>query len=423
MADPELRSILDDQITRYRLARAAEQARAESLPHLTVSNVVVYVRDQDRSLRFYVDQLSFHLVLDARIDAEHRWIAVTPSDGSANLLLIKPPKDAAEGSYVGRHTGITFATEDIAAKFQQWSEHGVRFLQTPTSVPWGIHAVFEDIDGNQFELIQNVWLIEILNAERRTAEERRETERRAAYELEVAKQVQARLFPQRLPPLRTLEYAGTCLQARQVGGDYYDFLDLGPGRLALVVGDIAGKGIAGALLMANLQANLRSQYALALQGLPQLLKSVNRLLYENTSDDSYATLFFAEYQDKTQRLRYINCGHHPALLLRLDQALERLESTSTVLGAFAQWECAMAEVELAPGDILLLYTDGITEALSSDGREFGEERLLEVLRTHRYLPVPQLLDTILKGVGEFSGREHEDDMTLVIARCHSVDEQ
>jgi serine phosphatase RsbU (regulator of sigma subunit)/predicted enzyme related to lactoylglutathione lyase len=420
MPDAQLKSALDDQLTRYRLSQPAEREGAGSRPYLRVNSVVVYVRDQDRSLEFYRDQLGFHLVLDVQIDADIRWIAVTPSEGSAVLGLVKAPKDSEQGGHVGRHTGVSLITEDIAAKFREWSERGVRFLQPPTPMPWGLHSRFEDIDGNQFELMQSPWLVEILNAERRAAEARKEAEQRTAHEMEIARQVQARLFPQRLPPLKTLEYAGTCLQARQVGGDYYDFLDLGPGHLALVVGDVAGKGIAGALLMANLQASLRSRLRQALEGLPQLLKSVNRLLYENTADNTYATLFFAEYQDKTRRLRYVNCGHYPGLLLRRDQSLERLESTCTVLGAFDRWECAMAEVRLAPGDALLLYTDGITETVGDDGREFGEAGLLELLRTHRHLPVPQLLERILKSLQEFSGREQEDDITLVIARSHPV---
>ena len=192
--------------------------------------------------------------------------------------------------------------------------------------------------------------------------ERIEAERRIAQEMEYAKQVQARLFPQKLPSMKTLEYAGGCIQARQVGGDYYDFLELRPGRLALVLADIAGKGISGALLMANLQANLRSQYAVALDDLPRLLKSVNQLFYENSSDSSYATLFFADYDDSSRRLRYVNCGHLPPLLLRADGQLERLTATNTVLGLFEKWECSVAEVQLAAGDTLVLYTDGVTEA-------------------------------------------------------------
>src|SRR5271157_2345232 len=187
--------------------------------------------------------------------------------------------------------------------------------------------------------------------------ERIEADRRAAQEMEYAKQVQARLFPQKLPSMKTLQYAGGCIQARQVGGDYYDFLELRPGRLALVLADIAGKGISGALLMANLQANLRSQYAIALDDLPRLLASVNRLFYENSDDASYATLFFADYDDSSRKLRYANCGHLPALLLRArassqeapnqDQApqhnVERLRSTCTVMGLFEDWHCEIVE--------------------------------------------------------------------------------
>jgi serine phosphatase RsbU (regulator of sigma subunit) len=147
--------------------------------------------------------------------------------------------------------------------------------------------------------------------QRRRAAEKLEAERRSAQELKIAKQVQARLFPQRMPPAKTLEYAGICIQARQVGGDYCDFRDLGRDRLGLVLGDIAGKGIAAALLMANLQASMRSQCAIASDQPQNFLRSVNQLFYENTAEADYATFFFSEYDDKTRRLRYANCGHLP----------------------------------------------------------------------------------------------------------------
>jgi phosphoserine phosphatase RsbU/P len=249
--------------------------------------------------------------------------------------------------------------------------------------------------------------------------ERLEAERRIAQEMEYAKQVQARLFPQKFPSMKTLQYAGCCIQARQVGGDYYDFLELRPGRLALVLADIAGKGISGALLMANLQANLRSQYAVALDDLPRLLKSVNQLFYENSSDSSYATLFFADYDDLSRRLRYVNCGHLPPLLLRADGQLERLTATTTVLGLFEEWECSVAEVQLAEGDILVLYTDGVTEAENAEGEQFGEARLVETMLAQRHLFVPSLLETIVATVQKFSDGEQADDITLVLARCKS----
>jgi serine phosphatase RsbU (regulator of sigma subunit) len=202
-----------------------------------------------------------------------------------------------------------------------------------------------------------------------------------------------------------------------VGGDYYDFLDLGPGRLGIVIADISGKGIAAALLMANLQANLRSQYAVALEDSHRLLQSVNRLFYENTPEDRFATLFFAEYDDASRCLRYANCGHNPPLLLRANGELQRLGATATVLGVFKDWKCAVEEVSLRPGDVLLIYTDGITEAPDLTGEEFGESRLLEILRSHPQVLVDALLSLILAAVQEFSGANQADDLTLLIAQA------
>ena len=184
----------------------------------------------------------------------------------------------------------------------------------------GVFTHFKDPDGNSFALVGFDEVTREIEVQRRALDEKREAERRAAQELEIAKQVQARLFPQTLPPIGTLEYAGTCIQARQVGGDYFDFLDLGEGRFGLVTGDVAGKGIAAALLMANLQANLRIQCELAPVRPRDLLRSVNQVFHKNTNDSAYATLFFAEYDDERRRLRYANCGHLPALLLRSDNS-------------------------------------------------------------------------------------------------------
>lgn len=247
------------------------------------------------------------------------------------------------------------------------------------------YALFEDVDGNGFSLIEFDEATRILEVERRAHAARLEAERQATHDLAIAKEVQSRLFPQQQPALRTLAYAGLCRPARAVGGDYYDFLDLGTGRLGLVIGDIVGKGMAAALLMANLQANLRSQCATAWEQPQRFLRSVNRLLYENTAENDYATIFFAEYEDQTRRLLYSNCGHPPALLLRRDGTVERLGSTSTVMGLFKEWNCTINECQLYAGDTMLLYTDGATESFNDAGEEFGEERLLEALRQHREL--------------------------------------
>jgi sigma-B regulation protein RsbU (phosphoserine phosphatase) len=246
--------------------------------------------------------------------------------------------------------------------------------------------------------------------------ERMEVDRRVARDMEIAREVQSRLFPQFLPPLRTLQYAGACIQARVVGGDYYDFLDLGTGRLGIVLADISGKGIAAALLMANLQANLRSRFMVALEDPHQLLQSVNQLFVENTPEDSYATLFYADYDDANHCLRYANCGHNPPLLLRANGDIERLGATATVLGLFANWNCEVKKVSLGPGDLLVIYTDGVTEAPNQAGEEFGESRLLEIMKSRPQVGVKETLSAILDGVQQFSGASQADDLTLVIAR-------
>jgi sigma-B regulation protein RsbU (phosphoserine phosphatase) len=162
--------------------------------------------------------------------------------------------------------------------------------------------------------------------------ERMEADRRAAQEMDIARQVQAKLLPQKAPVLKTIDYAGACIQARAVGGDYYDFLALGEGRVGFVLADVAGKGISAALLMANLQAHLRSQSAIVSHDFSQTLERVNRMFFESTESNAYATLFIGVYEDETRRLRYVNCGHNPPVILRGEQVV-RLHSTSTVLGS------------------------------------------------------------------------------------------
>jgi serine phosphatase RsbU (regulator of sigma subunit)/catechol 2,3-dioxygenase-like lactoylglutathione lyase family enzyme len=407
-------------------------------PYLRLQSITIFVRDLDRSLDFYMGQLGFQLVFDAR----SRFVTVAPPDGSANLTLVAPERDSEQHKLIGRHTQVTFVTEDVLAKFREWSARGVRFLVNPrlkrlkypvyvqaasAAVPsassaehppiWGgVFARFRDPDGNSFSLVSFDEVTHAVEAQRRAIAEKIEAERRAAQELDIAKQVQARLFPQTLPPLKTLEYAGICRQARQVGGDYYDFLDLGSERLGFVIGDISGKGIAAALLMANLQANLRSQCAIAVDQPQRLLRSVNQLFCENTTDGAFATLFFAEYDDGARRLRYANCGHLPALLLRGDDSLERLEATATIVGVFKKWDCGISETQISPGDVFALYTDGITESFNDAGEEFGEERLAAALWRHRALSPCDLLSAVVDEVHRFSPREQHDDITLIVAK-------
>jgi serine phosphatase RsbU (regulator of sigma subunit)/predicted enzyme related to lactoylglutathione lyase len=390
-------------------------------PYLRILCVNIYVRDQDKSVRFFVDQLGFSVLVDDNYDGRNRWVAVAPPDGNTVISLIAPGRKSPDYKLIGRAKHTVLVTEDVEKKFKEWRNQGVKFHSPPQTTLWGgIVTSFEDVDGNTFVLAGLDAFVRELEEQRRAAAERLEAGRRAAQELEIAKQVQARLFPQNLPQLKTLEYAGVCIQAREVGGDYYDFLNLGRERLGLVVGDTSGKGIGAALLMANLQANLRSQSAMALEQPERFLHSVNQLFYENTADSSYATLVFAEYNDSSRRLRYVNCGHYPALLFRDGGKLERLHSTSTVLGLFAEWDCVFGEAQLSPGDSLELYTDGVTDASNGAGEDFGEQRLIEASWKHRKLSPQRRLHAIVDEVRRFSPHEQHDDITLIVAECRAA---
>jgi serine phosphatase RsbU (regulator of sigma subunit)/catechol 2,3-dioxygenase-like lactoylglutathione lyase family enzyme len=387
-------------------------------PYLRLQFVSIYVSDQERSLRFFVDQLGFRLLRDVRFASGNRWIEVGPPDGTATLTLVLPRPDLEEESLVGHSGPVTFLTEDVEAKYREWLERGVKFtlgLQTPA---WGgAFCRFEDVDGNPFALAGFDDATRLIAAGRRAYTEHLEAKRRAEQELEIAKQVQARLFPQRLPEVPGLDYAGLCMQALSVGGDYYDFLDLGSGHTALVVGDIAGKGIAAALLMANLQANLRSQCINAVKHPEQVLATVNRLLFENSTESAYATLFYVEFNNTNGCLRYANCGHLPALILRASATVERLGANCTVVGLFEEWQCSMLANCLGPGDLLALYTDGVTESPNTAGEEFGEERLSDALRRHRDLPAKEMVAAVVDDVVTFSASEQFDDITLIVAKA------
>jgi sigma-B regulation protein RsbU (phosphoserine phosphatase) len=279
--------------------------------------------------------------------------------------------------------------------------------------------------------------------------ERKVEEQRMRREIALASEVQRRLFPERPPESRFLDLAGLCLPALGVGGDYYDFLALGDGLIGIAVADVAGKGISAALLMSVVQASLRSQAGGVSPA--QLVASMNALLYRSAARNRFATFFYAEFDEATRRLTYVNAGHNPPLLLRSagrrqeepaklahavrggnggdggvvvmapadDLSCLRLSTGGLVIGALQATTYEEAVTDLQPGDLLVAYTDGVSEAFDPDGEEFGEDRLRAVVSAAAHLPAAGVAQAVVEAVNVFShGAAQHDDITLVVAKAY-----
>ena len=239
-------------------------------------------------------------------------------------------------------------------------------------------------------------------------------------QLRIAKKVQARLFPQVLPAIPGLEYFGICEQARDVGGDYYDFLQYQPGKLLIAVGDASGKGIGAALLMASLQALLRSQAPTFGDSLADLVKMLNSLLLERIQEEKFITLFLSVFDSNSKRFSYVNAGHNYPVLIKGRNGksdTQYLESTGTIVGMFPGAEYRQEEILLEVGDMLMIYTDGLTEVVDSRDELFGEDRLVGSVTKHRHSPLEQISQETISDIKEYSdGADPVDDMTMVLAR-------
>jgi sigma-B regulation protein RsbU (phosphoserine phosphatase) len=249
-------------------------------------------------------------------------------------------------------------------------------------------------------------------------------------ELEIAREVQSQLFPKSIPASRTLELAAVCHPARTVSGDYYDFLSLEQPKLALAIGDVAGKGISAALLMATVQSTMRTQFRAGRElaaaagndggreslSTAALVSRLNQQLYDYTPPEKFATFYVAVYDDSTGLMTYTNAGHLPPVLLRNGRA-QRLEVTGTIVGAFPFSEYEEASLQLERGDLLVCFTDGVTEPENEYGEMFGEDRLIELVLKNSHRESQDIMDSVMDAVREWTGSpELQDDMTMLLAR-------
>lgn len=231
-------------------------------------------------------------------------------------------------------------------------------------------------------------------------------------ESEYARDIQQGLLPREIPQIGGFTIAGAWQPARMVGGDYYDVFQLGERELALVVADVSGKGVPAALLMSNLQATVKA-YATVEPFPKDLCGKVNRALCKSIPSGKFITFFYAALDSARRRLTYTNAGHNPPLVARQDGSCLKLETGGTVLGMFADGSYEQASIDLLPGDRLVMFTDGITEATDSNGEEFGEERLIAILRAHPAPSAADLCDAIMRDVTQFCREDFADDATLL----------
>jgi len=235
-------------------------------------------------------------------------------------------------------------------------------------------------------------------------------------EIEIARQVQAQLFPQMFPVIEGFQYTGYCRAARGVGGDYYDFLGLDP-LLGIALGDISGKGISAALLMAQLQALLRSHAPSHEKNLDQMFLIMNRLMCSSTAPGKYATFFYGVFDRTSNSLDYVNAGHLPPMLFRSNGEVLRLQTGGPVMGILPEAQYESDHVQLQSGDLLVIYSDGVSEATNPQEEEFGEDRLTELISTCKERTPEEITKIVLDALERFvSVAPQHDDITLVVAR-------
>jgi sigma-B regulation protein RsbU (phosphoserine phosphatase) len=235
-------------------------------------------------------------------------------------------------------------------------------------------------------------------------------------EVEIAQEVQERLFPQNLPEIPGLDYFGYCRPARGVGGDSYDFLPLESGLFGFAIGDVSGKGIPAALLMASLQSALRGQAMTSPEDLGQLMGNMNRLIYDSSPSNRYATLFYGQFNPADRMLTYCNGGHNPPMILRGNEIL-RLDAGGPVVGLFRPGRYTQGSIRIEPCDVLVGFTDGISEAMNAADEEWGEDAMAAFLWSVRDLSARQMIPKILEAADAFAaGHPQHDDMTVIVIR-------
>lgn len=276
----------------------------------------------------------------------------------------------------------------------------------------------EDLTRPDFNFLQSLGNLAILSIQKTLFLEERIEKEKLEEEINIAKKIQKGLFPETLPNIPNLDLAAKNIPSQQVGGDYYDIVETPDKNFITAIGDVTGKGIPAALLMANLQSMLHVLLPVDIT-LGEATGRINNLIYENTPSDKFITFFWAKYFHEESRLKYINAGHNPPLLLRKTRNdFEELSEGGLILGAMPSFTpYAETDITLNKGDIVVMYTDGVTETFNRNGEEYGEDKLQQLILESRTQSAGELLDAIVQDVRNFNAGKLADDLTLIVIRA------
>jgi phosphoserine phosphatase RsbU/P len=426
---------------------------------LHVENIIIFLKDG--ATGDYRCAISSHIAEDGETTTDVNRSLTIPADGHAAMRMRQTSLPLTVDLQRAITWGQGYPTTDVGIiESRQRERATLRRIRAALLLPiatkeelLGIISLGPRLGDLPFssddkQLLMAVALQMALAIENARLVQEVAEEERLRRELEIATTVQRRLFPECPPDMASLELAGVCYPARGVGGDYYDFILLGEGKLGIAVADVAGKGISAALLMSTVQASLRSQAPSVNGNLVELVSSMNKLLHLSTDTASYATFFYAQFDEQTNLLTYVNAGHNPPMLVRALEgvkahgvgqasgagsekrtvktqagheswagAVSELTTGGPIIGAFPASCYQQETIQMQRGDLILAYTDGVTEAFNPVGEEFGEQRLRRILASSAHLSAEALTEKIIKNVSEWClDTPQHDDLTLVVMK-------
>jgi serine phosphatase RsbU (regulator of sigma subunit) len=275
-------------------------------------------------------------------------------------------------------------------------------------------SIFTQDDLSLLSSLANVAAIKLENAK---LVEQMIEKKRMEHELALAGDIQQNLLPSKAPKIEGWDISGTNTPCYTIGGDYFDYIDKPPGRLAFALGDVSGKGAGAALMMMVLRATVHTACQQQENDVVSIMSQTNQVMYHNTPEHAYVTFFIGDLDPQSGELLYVNAGHIPPIVYRAkSRKVDRLETGGTVVGMFETAPYEQGKTKLDPGDLLVVFTDGISESWGEDGEEFGEDRLAEVLKKNAKLSAPEMMVTIQQEVDAYATGRATDDRTLIVVR-------